>query len=705
MVPSEKKKLVKGKRSEVKVKKVTSKYQERKKVDSKRTKNTSIAFSKLRDRIRRIKPNKTTGGVGDDDLDNLDADFVDIGPIEEEESFGNHDKLVQSIKSIKKSGTKMASIEVRKEPVTKVSELNLTTRYDLDHDNDQTNDNEGVKDSDPKTSYSTRGRLNVADLLSAAKDVTGVIDKSVKRLKKKKLINPPLNSIESALIERRANHEQVVKKVSKWQPVVDAHAVASQLIFPLDTPSLHMDSSQEVTSRYKSRNEMEAKIDSLLNQSKNHLKDDAILTPAEEEYLKTLSLEEAQERHSQLQKMRALLSYQEAKLRRRKKIKSRSFRRILKKDKLKEAMKEFEELKERDPERALQKLSELDKIRALERVTLRHKSTGRWAKHNKLRATYDDNARAQLADQVELSKVLMKKRKLDESDDEDTIGDANFDPDADRDANFDVEDDAHFKIPNDFNPWMKSQRSLLEEKIRMSKGKEKGNDSDHETDPDHETNPGHDSDPNKRKREVKTKEIKASYYQRLTDLVSDDSDDDEEDGINAKLISEAFANDDVIVEFEKDKEAHASEEAPKDVDNFLPGWGSWHGPGGDTNLEAVKKKREKFIIKASKRERKDAKLGNVIISEKANASIQRLQVKQLPRDLKSVPEFESLISTPIGRTWNTQLSFQSLTEPSVVTKMGTIIEPMNTDSLAPFSSKKSYERMKKMKKAEDAKKK
>lgn len=686
MVASGKKKSVKGKRSEVKVKKVISKNQEGKK----QSKNTSVAFSKLRDRIRRIKPNKTPDGVGDDDLD---GDFVDIGPIEEDELFGNHEKLVQSIKSIEKS-VEIASIEVRKEPVSKVSELNLTTRYDNDNDNDN-----GDRDS-----FSTRGRLSVADLLSAAKDVTGVIDKSVKRLKKKKVINPPLNSVESALIERRANHEQVVKKVSKWQSVVDAHAVAPHLVFPLDTPSLHMDTSQEVTSRYKSRNEMEAKIDSLLNQSKNHLKDDAILTPAEEEYLKTLSLEQAQERHSQLQKMRALLSYQEAKLRRRKKIKSKSFHRILKKDKLKEAMKEFEELKERDPERALEKLSELDKIRALERVTLRHKSTGRWAKHNKLRAAYDDNARAQLADQVELSKVLMKKRKLEESDDDDgdTFGDSNLDADADRDANFDAEEDgAHFKIPNDFNPWMKSQRSLLEEKIRINKGKEGGNDHEtiHET--GHET--GHETDPKKDKNEVKS-EIKASYFQRLTDLVSDE--DSEEEGDNARLISEAFADDDVVVEFERDKELQETVEGPRDLDTFLPGWGSWHAPG-DTSLETVKRKRrqDRFLIRAPRRERKDARLGNVIISEKANASIHRLQVRQLPRHLASVPEFESLISTPIGSTWNTQLSFQSLTQPSVVTKMGTIIQPMNTDSLAPFSSKKSYERMKKMKKARDAEKK
>lgn len=63
--------------------------------------------------------------------------------------------------------------------------------------------------------------------------------------------------------------------------------------------------------------------------------------------------------------------------------------RILKKERLKQQLKEFEELQSKDPEQALKKLEELEKARALERHTLRHKNTGKWAKSKLVRAKYD----------------------------------------------------------------------------------------------------------------------------------------------------------------------------------------------------------------------------------------------------------------------------------------------------------------------------
>ena len=52
-------------------------------------------------------------------------------------------------------------------------------------------------------------------------------------------------------------------------------------------------------------------------------------------------------------------------------------------------LKEFEELQKTNPEAALEKLDQLDKTRAEERMTLRHKNTGKWAKSKQIRAKYD----------------------------------------------------------------------------------------------------------------------------------------------------------------------------------------------------------------------------------------------------------------------------------------------------------------------------
>lgn len=82
-----------------------------------------------------------------------------------------------------------------------------------------------------------------------------------------------------------------------------------------------------------------------------------------------------------------------AKAHRQNKIKSKKFHRIQRKEKIKQQLKEFEELLKTDPETAKEKLKQLEKVRAEERMTLRHKSTGHWARNKLIRAKYDKEVR------------------------------------------------------------------------------------------------------------------------------------------------------------------------------------------------------------------------------------------------------------------------------------------------------------------------
>lgn len=184
-----------------------------------------------------------------------------------------------------------------------------------------------------------------------------------------------------------------------------------------------------------------------------------------------MSLEEAKLRHKELQRMRALLSYQEVKLKRQRKIKSKRYHRILKKEKLKKGMEQFENEKKNNPEVAIEKLNELEKLRALERASLKHKNTGKWAKHNKLRAKYDDSARIALSEQLELSKNLTKKRVTFDSDEEIANNNDNNDEsssDNEEGTNHKDNDFDPKSIPNDFNPWMRSgQQNRKKIKVRF----------------------------------------------------------------------------------------------------------------------------------------------------------------------------------------------------------------------------------------------
>ncbi|XP_070287069.1 U3 small nucleolar RNA-associated protein 14 homolog A [Myotis yumanensis] len=150
-----------------------------------------------------------------------------------------------------------------------------------------------------------------------------------------------------------------------------------------------------------------------------------------------------------------------------------------------------------------------------------------------------------------------------------------------------------------------------------------------------------------------------------------------------QMIKEAFAGDDVIRDFLKEKRETVEASKPKDVDLTLPGWGEWGGVG----LKPSAKKRRRFLIKAPEGPpRKDKNLPNVIINEKRNIHAAAHQVRVLPYPFTHHQQFERTIQTPIGPTWNTQRASQKLTTPKVVTKPGHIIKPIKAEDVGYRSS-------------------
>jgi len=82
----------------------------------------------------------------------------------------------------------------------------------------------------------------------------------------------------------------------------------------------------------------------------------------------------------------------------------------------------------------------------------------------------------------------------------------------------------------------------------------------------------------------------------------------------AELVNRAFAADGFEQDFMAEKEAAIAEDAPKEEDLMLPGWGSWTGQGVKSHASAVKIVKKMPGVEASKR--KDSKLKHVIINEK-----------------------------------------------------------------------------------------
>lgn len=167
-----------------------------------------------------------------------------------------------------------------------------------------------------------------------------------------------------------------------------------------------------------------------------------------------------------------------------------------------------------------------------------------------------------------------------------------------------------------------------------------------------------------------------------------------------EMVARAFAGEDVVGEFEREKADVAEEDDDKVVDNTLPGWGSWVGDG--VSEKEKKRHQGRFLTKVEgikKKDRKDAKLDKVIINEKRIKKVKthtqllcstrintnshqndRYLASQLPHPFESRQQYERSLRLPVGPEWMTKETFQESTKPRVLMKQG-IIAPMSKPTI------------------------
>lgn len=148
-----------------------------------------------------------------------------------------------------------------------------------------------------------------------------------------------------------------------------------------------------------------------------------------------------------------------------------------------------------------------------------------------------------------------------------------------------------------------------------------------------------------------------------------------------EMVARAFAGEDVVGDFEREKAAVAEEDDDKVIDNTLPGWGSWVGEG----VSAKEKKRHqgRFLTKVEgikKKDRKDAKMEKVIVNEKRIKKNDRYLASQLPHPFESRQQYERSLRLPVGPEWMTKETFQDTTKPRILMKQG-IIAPISKPTI------------------------
>ncbi|CAH6722294.1 U3 small nucleolar RNA-associated protein 14 [[Candida] jaroonii] len=614
----------------------------------------------------------------------------------------------------------------------------------------------------------TTNKLSISDMMAA---VDGATSKDAILIEEEaKALDAPLPRNIQKRHERKAAYEITKEEVSKWEDVVQQNRQAEVLKFPLNPTVKHNDSAITFKSDNVPINDMEKQVHDLLE--KSALIDEKKEATFEELAMAKLSPEDLKKRTNELRLMRELMFRDEARARRIKKIKSKTFRKIKKKERLREqALVEGSDDSDKEDH---------DRKRAEERMNLKHKTQSKWAKSMiKSGLTKDASNRQELEEMLRQGERLRSKQlgyedgeqsdddisdiKQEYKDDEDQseikskLGKGVLAMDFMKNAEerkktenlqelenlrkMEMGEDIEFEdanavnkvinqgrriytpaaanIKDDVNEMNEEIRKEIEEdqsrnlvnqlskksiKVVANKESKEPKESKESKEPEPkesvevEANPwlstGEvkksskakiiDKDSSREakaaakiKNRTKKTQISDEFIDMDENLDIDVNDDDNDEFKQQDLIKEAFAGDNVVSEFKKEKRKVIKDEDDQEEDLTLPGWGDWAGGN--------KKSKKRKIVRtingvAQKDKRQDKNMKNVIINERVNKKNSKYQSSEVPYGFESKEQYERSLRMPVGQEWTSRETHQKLTMPRIITKQGSVIDPLK----APF---------------------
>jgi U3 small nucleolar RNA-associated protein 14 len=188
-------------------------------------------------------------------------------------------------------------------------------------------------------------------------------------------VGAPLALRSQERLNREVAYDESKKSISKWIPLVKKNREADQLLFPMNEQKSNVATSNLLVRKFVPTTSMEEEINNTLiaaGLTEEKQKE------TEDLELNKISPEEMQARRAQLAKMRSLMFFQEQKQKKIAKIKSKTYRKLKNKDAEKAKAEFTAELHKLDPELAQEEKDKADFERAKERMTLKHKNTGKW---------------------------------------------------------------------------------------------------------------------------------------------------------------------------------------------------------------------------------------------------------------------------------------------------------------------------------------
>ncbi|PTB44022.1 hypothetical protein M441DRAFT_133607 [Trichoderma asperellum CBS 433.97] len=656
-------------------------------------------------------------------------------------------------------------------------------------------------DGEKAVSSSGQQKIDLGDLgLSGLNDP--FMKQSVKLMKKEskekrpgstKKLEVPLSRREQGRIDRSAAYEKTNETLDRWTETVKQNRRAEHLVFPLpqNSESAGLDRTElQPLSLKGAANELEATIMGIMEQSGLSLEKEK--KPKKQEFDEEGNLLTRKQALEKKRIERELHSREAKRAARIKKIKSKAYHRVHRKQKERDEMATREAMAEAGEIDSEEEREAQDRRRALERVGQRHKDS-KWAKMGSKakRAVWDDDFRAGLTEMARKDEDLRRRKEGkssrgdgDDSDETSSSGSDDDDDNADllrqldelekedsgpqsrlmkmkfmqkaeaakKKANDDLIKEIRKELDGDaqgsdddeekggevgrrqygsgaVNPFSMPQNSARATKKKLAR-------DDSEEDGDENTSFANgDGAPHisngsinhawsttpaettssiagawskgesRRKKSARADDLdlnaniltaapqpsskpkaskKTKQPQDDDDESESESDSDSDSDIrlpmairDKDLVARAFAGEEVVAEFQREKDEVAEADDDKVIDNTLPGWGSWVGDG--VSSREKKRHQGRFLTKVegiNKKDRKDAKLDKVIINEKRIKKNDRYLAAQLPFPFESQQQYERSLRLPVGPEWMTKETFQASTKPRVIMKQG-IITPMS----------------------------
>lgn len=298
-------------------------------------------------------------------------------------------------------------------------------------------------------------KFDIKDILASTSDPQlKAISKQVGNIPKLPKKDPKLAASlpkrQKDKLDRIAANEKAKQTLDRWNDTVKQNRQAEHLTFPLVDPDTAKPFGSKhllPTSQTAPMNDLESAIQNIMQESGlitgNQNEEEERILGFEELKTNKMPIEEVQARRAELRKARDLMFREEVRAKRIKKIKSKSYRRVHRKEREKLAAMERDAFAEGgEDEMGEEERETADRRRAEERMGAKHRDS-KWAKAMKKsgRSIWDDDAKSGVSEMARRNEELRRRIEGKEVRDEDASGDDILSNSEDSEDDSEVDDE------------------------------------------------------------------------------------------------------------------------------------------------------------------------------------------------------------------------------------------------------------------------